>query len=213
MVDVVFQYTYTDVNAQLVSIGENLQKRAKSRAELEVDSLPPASGEKALMMVSLGAGHARVYACKYASIGTPELPHIRLDVGDRRFARLDEDEETTVVEDTIDLVAEIYLATETRPAFVYGMAKKMPGVLSDLDDYPVDASQRGQAVTEINFLTWLSIFPPPLVDTYGREELLSAPAWHVEELDDGSILLVEWADPTVIRDNEVQQHLGFDPEE
>ena len=212
MVEVIFQYTYTDVNAELVRVCENLQQ-AESHTDLEVEVTPSRRGEMATMIVSLRDGLASVYAHKYASIGTPHLPHLRLDVGDRRFAHLDQEADPTVVKDTIDLVAEIYLATEERPAFVYGMAKKMPEVLSDLDDYPVDASQRGQAVTEINFLTWLSIFPPPLVDTYGRERLLSAPAWHVEELDDGSILLVEWADPTVIRDNEVQQHLGFDPEE
>ncbi len=39
---------------------------------------------------------------------------------------------------------------------------------------------------------WLNVFGRKLVDTVGRERLLSTPAWRVEELPDGSILLVTW---------------------
>jgi len=50
-----------------------------------------------------------------------------------------------------------------------------------------------------------------MVEHYGRETLLSAPAWKVEELDDGAILVVchddvaEWnADCS-----DVAEHLGL----
>jgi hypothetical protein len=42
---------------------------------------------------------------------------------------------------------------------------------------------------------WLNVFGPKLVETVGRERMLSTPAHRVEELPNGSILLVTW--PTV----------------
>ncbi|WNG23413.1 hypothetical protein F0U62_04725 [Cystobacter fuscus] len=42
---------------------------------------------------------------------------------------------------------------------------------------------------------WLNVFGPKLVETVGRERMLSTPAHRVEELPNGAILLVTW--PTV----------------
>jgi hypothetical protein len=42
---------------------------------------------------------------------------------------------------------------------------------------------------------WLNVFGPKRVETVGRERMLSTPAWRVEELPNGSVLLVTW--PTV----------------
>jgi hypothetical protein len=39
---------------------------------------------------------------------------------------------------------------------------------------------------------WLNVFGPKLVQTVGRERMLSTPAHRVEELPNGSILLVTW---------------------
>jgi hypothetical protein len=39
---------------------------------------------------------------------------------------------------------------------------------------------------------WLNVFGPKLVETVGRERMLSTPAWRVEELPNGSVLLVTW---------------------
>ncbi|TQF09872.1 hypothetical protein FJV41_42385 [Myxococcus llanfairpwllgwyngyllgogerychwyrndrobwllllantysiliogogogochensis] len=39
---------------------------------------------------------------------------------------------------------------------------------------------------------WLNVFGPKLVETVGRERMLSTPAHRVEELPDGSVLLVLW---------------------
>jgi len=39
---------------------------------------------------------------------------------------------------------------------------------------------------------WLNVFGPKLVETVGRERMLSTPALRVEELPNGSILLVTW---------------------
>ncbi|HYO60243.1 hypothetical protein [Archangium sp.] len=39
---------------------------------------------------------------------------------------------------------------------------------------------------------WLNVFGPKLVETVGRERMLSTPAWRVEELPNGCVLLVTW---------------------
>ncbi|MBZ4420707.1 hypothetical protein [Myxococcus sp. RHSTA-1-4] len=39
---------------------------------------------------------------------------------------------------------------------------------------------------------WLNVFSPKLVETVGRERMMSTPAHRVEALPDGSILLVTW---------------------
>jgi hypothetical protein len=39
---------------------------------------------------------------------------------------------------------------------------------------------------------WLNVFGPKLVETVGRERMLSTPAHQVEELPNGSVLLVTW---------------------
>jgi hypothetical protein len=44
-------------------------------------------------------------------------------------------------------------------------------------------------------VSWLNVFGPKLMETVGRERMLSTPAWRVEELPNGSVLLVTW--PTV----------------
>jgi len=41
-------------------------------------------------------------------------------------------------------------------------------------------------------VSWLNVFGPKLVETVGRERMLSTPAWRVEELPNGSVLLVTW---------------------
>ncbi|HYO53006.1 hypothetical protein [Archangium sp.] len=39
---------------------------------------------------------------------------------------------------------------------------------------------------------WLNVFGPKLVESVGRQRMLSTPTWRVEELPNGSVLLVTW---------------------
>jgi hypothetical protein len=39
---------------------------------------------------------------------------------------------------------------------------------------------------------WLNVFGPKLVESVGRERMLSTPAWRVEELPNGCVLVVTW---------------------
>ncbi|WPB74625.1 hypothetical protein KYC5002_37150 [Archangium violaceum] len=45
---------------------------------------------------------------------------------------------------------------------------------------------------QIYELFWLNVFGPKLVEAVGRERMLSTPAWRVEELPNGCVLLVTW---------------------
>jgi len=54
-------------------------------------------------------------------------------------------------------------------------------------------------------LSWLNVFGPQLVETLGRERLLSTPAHLVEELPHGSVLLVTWPTAADFASDEARQ--------
>jgi hypothetical protein len=58
-----------------------------------------------------------------------------------------------------------------------------------------DKTRRRDGFDKIYEVCWLNIFGPKLVETVGRERMMSTPAHRVEELPNGSVLLVTW--PTV----------------
>ncbi|WPB77002.1 hypothetical protein KYC5002_49490 [Archangium violaceum] len=58
-----------------------------------------------------------------------------------------------------------------------------------------DETRRRDGFDKVYEVFWLNAFGPKLVETVGRERMLSTPAHRVEELPNGSILLVTW--PTV----------------
>ncbi|HYO55509.1 hypothetical protein [Archangium sp.] len=51
---------------------------------------------------------------------------------------------------------------------------------------------------------WLNVFGPKLVETVGRERMLSTPAWRVEELPNGCVLLVTWPTPADFASDEAR---------
>ncbi|MFY0573762.1 hypothetical protein ACN28S_04765 [Cystobacter fuscus] len=66
----------------------------------------------------------------------------------------------------------------------------------ELADFPNfgrdDETTRRDGFDKIHELCWLNIFGPRLVQTVGRERMLSTPAHRVEELPGGAVLLVTW---------------------
>ena len=55
-----------------------------------------------------------------------------------------------------------------------------------------DRTSRRDGFDKIYEVFWLNVFGPKLVESVGRERMLSTPAHRVEELPNGSILLVTW---------------------
>ena len=85
------------------------------------------------------------------------------------------------------------LYQEFKPVYVYG-----------INNWRIDAWQEGRpkykisppinderlANNRIEHPTWLMLFPPEMVEEYGREWLLDLPVETSTELDDGTILLI-----------------------
>ncbi|HYO55863.1 hypothetical protein [Archangium sp.] len=55
-----------------------------------------------------------------------------------------------------------------------------------------ERTSRRNGFDKIYEVFWLNVFGPKLVETVGRERMLSTPAHRVEELPNGSVLLVTW---------------------
>ncbi len=80
----------------------------------------------------------------------------------------------------------------------------------------VETSRR-DGFNKIYEVCWLNIFGPKLVETVGRERMLSTPAHRVEELPNGSILLVTWPTAADFASEEARQaqaraHVHLRPE-
>ncbi|HYO54729.1 hypothetical protein [Archangium sp.] len=68
----------------------------------------------------------------------------------------------------------------------------------------VETSRR-DGFDKIYELFWLNVFGPKLVDTVGRERMLSTPAHQVEALPNGSVLLVTWPTAADFASDEARQ--------
>jgi len=80
-----------------------------------------------------------------------------------------------------------------------------------------DETRRRDGFDKVYEVCWLNVFGPRLVESVGRERMLSTPAWRVEELPNGCVLLVTW--PTVAdfaseaaREAQARAHAHLRPE-
>ncbi|WP_147093102.1 hypothetical protein, partial [Myxococcus virescens] len=66
------------------------------------------------------------------------------------------------------------------------------------------ATWKRDGFDKIYELFWLKVFGPKLVESVGRERMLSTPAHLVEELPNGSVLLVLWPTPSEFASDEAR---------
>ncbi|MUV90712.1 hypothetical protein GJ629_13045 [Halapricum sp. CBA1109] len=95
------------------------------------------------------------------------------------------------LEETLDLVRQFYQCIDAE--YVFGMHSERIetiGLPENRNGIPSPISDESLSQNHIDYPTWLMLFPPTMVEEYGREWLLELPAEHVEELDDGAILVV-----------------------
>ena len=92
----------------------------------------------------------------------------------------------------IDLVTLVYNATD--PLYVFGMLSYRLDAIGV--EVPPPISDEGLAEELINHPTWLMMFPPEMVETYGREWIENLPVDHVDSLDDGGLFVVATFDVT-----------------
>ncbi|WP_338023704.1 hypothetical protein [Archangium primigenium] len=90
--------------------------------------------------------------------------------------------------------------------------------LADFPDFGRDEkTARRDGFDQIYELFWLNVFGPKLVETVGRERMLSTPAWRVEALPNGAVLLVLWPTPTdfasdAARELQARAHVHLRPD-
>ncbi len=102
------------------------------------------------------------------------LDELRRDDGDKRLASF------------LEFVTLIYHATD--PLYGFGMLSYR---LEAIDvEVPPPISDKKLAENRINHPTWLMLFPPEMVEAYGREWLKSLPAARIDSLDDGGLLVI-----------------------
>ena len=80
-----------------------------------------------------------------------------------------------------------------------------------------EKTARRDGFDKIYEVFWLNVFGPKLVESVGRERMLSTPAHRVEELPDGSVLLVLWPTPAdfasdAAREVQARAHVHLRPD-
>lgn len=98
-----------------------------------------------------------------------------------------------MVEPLLSIVRETYAALDEPPDYVYGLDPSHTAHVHERFGPPVEAEDL--AAGQVQDVSWLMLFPPDMVETYGRQFLLDAPVWRAEELEDGAVLLVAFANP------------------
>lgn len=105
------------------------------------------------------------------------------------------DDGEEVLLDALDLVTLLYKTLS--PGYVFGMhisrVDKVEAPYSSVTK-PIECESLSK--NRITHPTWLMVFPPAMVEEYGREWLLDLPADRIEELDDGAIMVVATEDIT-----------------
>ncbi len=102
-----------------------------------------------------------------------------------------------------------------RHASAHGIDDK---VLAGSPDFGRDEkTARRDGFDRIYELFWINVFGPRLVEAVGRERMLSTPAWRVEALPNGAVLLVLWPTPTdfasdTARELQARAHVHLRPD-
>ncbi|WP_159076952.1 hypothetical protein [Halococcoides cellulosivorans] len=151
------------------------------------------------------------YESPQRSISLADSPTIEYSISDLQYLKGGEEHPLDVeldepLREFINIMEICYMAVDERPIAVYSFTPDTP---HDLRKPPITAESIAEG--RLLYLPWLAIFTPQMIDYYGRETLLSAPAWKVEELNDGSIMTVchdnvlDWMEDC----RDVADHIGL----
>jgi hypothetical protein len=107
-------------------------------------------------------------------------------------SELQQDNSAEKLSEFIDLVTVVYNATS--PLYGFGMLSYRLDAIGV--EVPPPISDEGLAKRRINHPTWLMVFSPEMIETYGREWLEDLPAARIDSLDDNGLLLITTLDVT-----------------
>ena len=90
------------------------------------------------------------------------------------------------------------------------LGKRIYYALSPIEGYAdidIDIIKRNSKIS----IYWGNFFTPQIVERIGRKKLVSSPAWRMENLEDGGILLILTSNPIIIEKAkaEVEKHLDL----
>ncbi|WP_267643232.1 hypothetical protein [Haloarchaeobius amylolyticus] len=107
----------------------------------------------------------------------------------------------------VDLLVTIYEHLPSRPALGYGLDVNQAACIFDEDEVGPLVGERPHEFTDS---AWVMFVTPDLVDEYGKETLFDLPARRVEELDDGTVLVVAPGDPADYTEHwDIGEELGL----
>jgi len=132
--------------------------------------------------------------------GLPALPHLDVDLREQYYVpgRVDPDAVETHVDDYADLVARLHERARGvghEPLYALGADPNQLAALFGDGPGPVATTRDGVLDGRLEQLYWLQVLPPAMVEEVGRNALLDAPAWRVDELPSGAVLLVAYPNP------------------
>lgn len=143
-------------------------------------------------------------ATRFESNAVPELPALVLHLDALYFRPRDGlntiDDVRSHSDQLIELVRLLYerlVETDREPVYVLGLGPGDEEVLSN-PDFEEQVTTDGLRGDQLEFVSWLQILPPRMVETYGVETLQSAPASRVDILSNGAVCLVVDTTPTMI---------------
>lgn len=128
----------------------------------------------------------------------PNVPSVSVSV-DEWFTKPWHNEQPSLIYEFVLSLSDIL-----SPVYVYGDRH--------LDEPELSASSVLQR--ELEELFWVNGFGPEMADRVGRDRLLDAPAWRIDERDDGTVFL--WVSPLPLSDgrnerlSELRDHFGLD---
>lgn len=128
---------------------------------------------------------------------SPQLPCLVLRRGKGAIPYVEGTEDNTG-DDFIDVLISVYKYLPKRPAVGYATGPDQSGGIADGDTYyyhPITT----KTLNRNSFYdgAWVMFFTPPIVEKYGRETLLDLSARRIDELEDGTIVVVASGDPTM----------------
>lgn len=135
----------------------------------------------------------------------PDVPYFSLMIWSRQFESYGDDADAKI-RDRVGQFLDIArpLAELAKPTYAYGFIEKYE---------PEDVCPTERDIREgtIENIFWINVVSEPAITKLSEEQLLSAPAWTVEKLPTGAILLVVNDSPWYCREaaEEVESFLGI----
>lgn len=198
-------------------IFEQLYSRGDLRCDTSLGEIENRlCGDKALNYVNLIYGdlHASIqFDRSVESLPDESLMLLHLEEKSFRTRHYSEDEIAGHIDDLLALVTAIYemsLSHDLPPAYVIGANTTETEHLRTGHER-IRTTESGVREAEIEELYWLQIWPPEFVRSIGKQSILEAPAWKVEELSDGAIVLVAYENPLFLSEDylDLLDHLSL----